>query len=187
MRLRGPKGFQGLSPRVRGNPGRPAGRGPARGAIPASAGEPRAASTGSRVIRGYPRECGGTGNAPLPLTGADGLSPRVRGNRGAGAGPGAHRGAIPASAGEPASGGGLASPAEGYPRECGGTSNRAPTPITTPGLSPRVRGNPRWRRQARPRLRAIPASAGEPATCSLSATRWRGYPRECGGTIGGGG
>ena len=50
-----------------------------------------------------------------------------------------------------------------YPRVCGGTE-AAMTPRQRPkGLSPRVRGNPRFSIRPIPEDRSIPACAGEPA------------------------
>ena len=55
-----PRGFSGLSPRVRGNLTQVgAGQGALR-SIPACAGEPRAVILSSPVVRVYPRVCGGT-------------------------------------------------------------------------------------------------------------------------------
>ena len=93
--------FQGLSPRVRGNRARHAAPQPGAGPIPACAGEPVHTCGSRRLRRAYPRVCGGTYGVAAKLTPAQGLSPRVRGNRRhpgllwAGAGP------IPACAGEP--------------------------------------------------------------------------------------
>ena len=50
----------GLSPRVRGNPGQPVDGGIAGGSIPARAGEPWAPGAAASGIRVYPRACGGT-------------------------------------------------------------------------------------------------------------------------------
>ena len=92
----------GLSPRVRGNR-RQATTTVARfGSIPACAGEPRAGFGAARVVGVYPRVCGGTlldvGHAQR----AEGLSPRVRGNREGSGRLAAGAGSIPACAGEPA-------------------------------------------------------------------------------------
>ena len=91
----------GLSPRVRGN--RPASipTVACQRSIPACAGEPRRVMLSRAGNRVYPRVCGGTGAYPGDCTNFEGLSPRVRGNRAAGAGAGAEGGSIPACAGEP--------------------------------------------------------------------------------------
>ena len=131
----------GLSPRVRGNPLRLAGELPLAGSIPACAGEPRRACGIPSSPRVYPRVCGGTSDSESGDALAQGLSPRVRGNRDTGAA--AHRppGSIPACAGEPVSyriqwcQGGV------YPRVCGGTGCAFQGAACAKGLSPRVRGN----------------------------------------------
>ena len=110
----------------------------------------------------YPRVCGGTFAIPGPGIRGRGLSPRVRGNRIGRMHSGIMRGSIPACAGEPGrSRRGACRPGV-YPRVCGGTVILiAPTVFCT-GLSPRVRGNPGERGNARNALRSIPACAGEP-------------------------
>ena len=50
------------------------------------------------------------------------------------------------------------------------------------GLSPRVRGNLRDHRLALGQFGSIPARAGEPTPFPENASRWRVYPRACGGT-----
>ena len=71
----------GLSPHVRGNRSRRAGRAHRARSIPACAGEPRRSRSSPQCHRVYPRMCGGT----LPRIISDlctlGLSPHVRGNR----------------------------------------------------------------------------------------------------------
>ena len=65
---------------------------------------------------------------------------------------------------------------------CGGTGSWGQRPRRRGGLSPRVRGNRRCRRQSTEPSRSIPACAGEP-TGRGWRRRWRGvYPRVCGGT-----
>ena len=71
----------GLSPRVRGNLCKgPNGR-PAIRSIPACAGEPSTLPTLYPPTRVYPRVCGGTPTGLAIRVIAQGLSPRVRGNR----------------------------------------------------------------------------------------------------------
>ena len=50
------------------------------------------------------------------------------------------------------------------------------------GLSPRVRGNPSAAYKRFLVRGSIPASAGEPGSCSRIKGQSRVYPRECGGT-----
>ena len=154
----------GLSPRVRGNRGRPA------------------ACTARCGV--YPRVCGGTAlSAALPLL-ALGLSPRVRGNLARLARAGAHPGSIPACAGEP-----LPSAFSGcllsvYPRVCGGTAVEAVAESIQAGLSPRVRGNRHHRGGGGNHVGSIPACAGEPRAATVPVCARRVYPRVCGGTSG---
>ena len=130
--------------------------------IPACAGEPCGLNRRSRSASVYPRVCGGTSALICHTSQSEGLSPRVRGNRTAGAADADGRGSIPACAGEPHPGGDFEFPGGVYPRVCGGTSI-VPLPARSiAGLSPRVRGN--HRRITRPR------------------TNVGVYPRVCGGT-----
>ena len=138
----GQGGVCGLSPRVRGNLAALVITWDWPGSIPACAGEP--GSRGDVMLRGqvYPRVCGGTLVTQRARADVGGLSPRVRGNRGAACSSFVSFGSIPACAGEPPLRG--AAPAGGwvYPRVCGGTSISPSFPVDNRGLSPRVRGNP---------------------------------------------
>ena len=116
----------GLSPRMRGNPGRDRGRPICRGSIPAHAGKPIPWANDICLRRVYPRACGETINTNNTLSFYKGLSPRMRGNRpGPGPDPGPH-GSIPAHAGKPS----LAVRSHGcrwvYPRACGETRSAMP-------------------------------------------------------------
>ena len=97
----GGDGDAGLSPRVRGNPVRQAGRESPCRSIPACAGEPGWGSPATPAYRVYPRVCGGTSLVIAPLLAVVGLSPRVRGNLTLGAVKRKYGGSIPACAGEP--------------------------------------------------------------------------------------
>ena len=72
---------QGLSPRVRGNPGPRLREPDHQGSIPARAGEPYENTLDFLHLMVYPRACGGTTMKPAELCPNCGLSPRVRGNR----------------------------------------------------------------------------------------------------------
>ena len=172
---------RGLSPRVRGNRGRPV---RSTGSIPARAGEPRT------IDWVYPRACGGTrpaaskmavGSIParagepelcispqptrsIPARAGEpwrapelqGLSPRVRGEPGTSLA----MGSIPARAGEPRgrSGAGVATSGGLSPRVRG---NRPPgLDLGMYGLSPRVRGN----RQSRGQRPVYPRACGGTST-----------------------
>ena len=112
---------RGLSPRVRGNPQHDCGNLLLPGSIPASAGEPAAATSGITRRSVYPRECGGTAALRLIRRVIRGLSPRVRGNLRGRSRSRLRRGSIPASAGEPGRSSLPTSERRVYPRECGGT------------------------------------------------------------------
>ena len=71
----------GLSPRMRGNPGRPACAALCSGSIPAYAGEPRPDLRRAARCGVYPRVCGGTAGGIRVCPALPGLSPRMRGNR----------------------------------------------------------------------------------------------------------
>ena len=130
----------GLSPRVRGKRSRDhAERNPHR-SIPACAGEARTTAGSYTEWTVYPRVCRGSPGTSTSTSGGYGLSPRVRGKRGAGfAAQAAHR-SIPACAGEAADTPAIDFVAEVYPRVCGGSEYQSPKPDVGEGLSPRVRG-----------------------------------------------
>ena len=126
--------------------------------------------------------CGGTVTVMFAKEFTEGLSPRVRGNHGAGAGATGTHGSIPACAGEPKPTSHPSSTLKVYPRVCGGTTSRRAKAFTAQGLSPRVRGNPYQYRIATVRTGSIPACAGEPAQRWTPCDCWGVYPRVCGGT-----
>ena len=172
----------GLSPRVRGNRRPEAQGGGADGSIPACAGEPSARRHRRRMLRVYPRVCGGTERAASTAEARVGLSPRVRGNHRVAHDGSGQLGSIPACAGEPFPDRRAALALKVYPRVCGGTLDTLNGQIVRWGLSPRVRGN----LIEHPGLDycpgSIPACAGEPFCSSLIAPMPRVYPRVCGGT-----
>ena len=170
----------GLSPRVRGSPGAAQRRTRSPRSIPASAGQPS-----SRVAPGesgpvYPRECGAAGfprrRRPVP----SGLSPRVRGSPCSLPFAAQRSGSIPASAGQPSTGVPPSWWCWVYPRECGAATGGQSRRSAAWGLSPRVRGSRILSADQQPRIRSIPASAGQPACrCRPVSVGWV-YPRECG-------
>ena len=70
-----------------------------------------------------------------------------------------------------------------YPRECGGTGSNDSFALPSPGLSPRMRGNPNKPKVEKSKTGPIPANAGEPVGLPASMLRSGAYPRECGGTV----
>ena len=175
-------GAAGLSPRVRGNLARTPIATTRPGSIPAGAGEPASRRFCRNIRRVYPRGCGGTRRREEVAPGAEGLSPRVRGNRRAVAVGGRLFGSIPAGAGEPCAASATVRGYRVYPRGCGGTCISAHHPNAPVGLSPRVRGNPKLTARGQRFPGSIPAGAGEPMTMMAPGGDWRVYPRGCGGT-----
>ena len=154
--------IEGLSPRVRGNPGRGRETARGRGSIPACAGEPMYAIWRCMPERVYPRVCGGTFDAALEYLEDRGLSPRVRGNLVGIVEQRIDNRSIPACAGEPSQSAGTQPSSSVYPRVCGGTDLYWTPDTTDRGLSPRVRGNRVTYRLVPPTAGSIPACAGEP-------------------------
>ena len=113
----------------------------------------------------------------------EGLSPRVRGNHGNAGVLQLPTRSIPAGAGEPQ----LHPRGIGwdavYPRGCGGTILTGTMARSSPGLSPRVRGNLHGFGGAAQSYRSIPAGAGERGTNTPNNFAAKVYPRGCGGTI----
>ena len=116
----------GLSPRMRGNQrGADTGRRRSR-SIPAYAGEPQRAATAAHQTEVYPRVCGGTNAAQIPVDAAAGLSPRMRGNPSGRRQRHTRQRSIPAYAGEPPPCRVSVTSTTVYPRVCGGTPKRNP-------------------------------------------------------------
>ena len=126
--------------------------------------------------------CGGSPGYPCPAQAAPGLSPRVRGKRFDGLERPCPARSIPACAGEapPQPAGRLAHLV--YPRVCGGSAAPAGLHQCGGGLSPRVRGKQAVGVQGNPRLRSIPACAGEAGSAIAISLSVRVYPRVCGGS-----
>ena len=131
----------GLSPRVRGSHRVGLGERLFLGIIPACAGKPISVTLRSRSVRDYPRVCGEARLAGRLEVLPPGLSPRVRGSRGASGRLIAYPGIIPACAGKPRGAGRYSSPGRDYPRVCGEAQLRSHIPQGSEGLSPRVRGS----------------------------------------------
>ena len=193
---------EGLSPRVRGNQLNLVGTLRQVRSIPACAGEPIPASLLAQHAAVYPRVCGGTLSGPVPCYPAQGLSPRVRGNRPFAARVSGQRRSIPACAEEPRGCQSCAAVVQVYPRVCGGTETGSPVHCVARCLSPRVRrnrchhlrgkvpqrsisacaGEPQSSGGNWPARGSIPACAGEPEADLAALTLDGVYPRVCGGT-----
>ena len=147
---------------MRGNPATSAREMTEMGSSPACAGEPVILSFSPRLIRVYPRVCGGTGHGTGNGGAERGLSPRVRGNQSLiNTGKMRDR-SIPACAGEPKLRRDCPLVPGVYPRVCGGTLLLAFHQQLIEGLSPRVRGNLHACFNGACFQRSIPACAGEP-------------------------
>ena len=168
----------GLSPRVRGNHRWNHYALPPPRSIPARAGEPLSRRVPPCQGWVYPRACGGTRPYPAHFHPAEGLSPRVRGNRDGRLPRWRRPRSIPARAGEPLLAASAAPARRVYPRACGGTVWERKSDLPTPGLSPRVRGNHGAVGDGPPAERVYPrACGGTRRTAHRSARCWGLSPR----------
>ena len=173
----------GLSPRVRGNPLHTCCCGTGPRSIPACTGKPSCCASSACGIRVYPRVYGETRPTRSWKDGFQGLSPRVRGNRGVGAASSVMVGSIPACTGKPLSTPRITSRAKVYPRVYGETDITASFGLRGQGLSPRVRGNQAAHQRRHRGAGSIPACTGKPR---LDISVWNDgavYPRVYGETI----
>ena len=173
---------RGLSPRVRGNRRPRRRRCASDRSIPACAGKPAIISTLNPLRMVYPRVCGETLHRYGHPGHRRGLSPRVRGNPSPPTKFTTCAWSIPACAGKPEKMRLLRSKRRVYPRVCGETQELAVFDHLYPGLSPRVRGNPRLAHQWQRRLWSIPACAGKPSQHRRHHKKNAVYPRVCGET-----
>ena len=134
-------GSAGLSPRMRGSRPRPASPPPARGSIPAHAGEPLVLRCPPRIPAVYPRACGGAMLGRCRVEWYSGLSPRMRGSPVDVLLDFVDPGSIPAHAGEPHTTRVPCFLYAVYPRACGGAIYFDAEPEAIQGLSPRMRGS----------------------------------------------
>ena len=153
------------------------------GSIPALAGPP---CGGAWLCFGrgvYPRACGATARTQAGRCPRRGLSPRLRGHR-------LHlplwhpgHGSIPALAGPPIRYNNGWRFRKVYPRACGATEGSHGIDSLPKGLSPRLRGHPRYLNGYRTDRRSIPALAGPPPVCRPNSHAHEVYPRACGATL----
>ena len=174
--------ISGLSPPTRGNHLLNALGGNRVGSIPAHAGEPPPHQAYTINPRVYPRPRGGTGDNAFDNDANRGLSPPTRGNRPRRFAAARRSRSIPAHAGEPGDNPIPLRARSVYPRPRGGTARREPPANAGAGLSPPTRGNQRGDGKAHPRIRSIPAHAGEPRNHRHLPTPSGVYPRPRGGT-----
>ena len=173
---------RGLSPRLRGNRADRQPSGMSNGSIPAPAGEPSPPLHQMILDWAYPRACGGTFISCPCISLANGLSPRLRGNRTATTCSMRLKRPIPAPAGEPRNQLVIELAQGAYPRACGGTAAWQVICPTPTGLSPRLRGNPALAGMNDCTRGSIPAPAGEPDSGNAHTASHMVYPRACGGT-----
>ena len=172
----------GLSPRIRGNLREAVDLWTRPGSIPAHTGKPPGRCSRRWRARVYPRAYGETARYKTELERDWGLSPRIRGNRQLDEAHGVVPGSIPAHTGKPWIAARDARAERVYPRAYGETQIWVrPDPDDT-GLSPRIRGNPRWRRGPGRGRGSIPAHTGKPTSEQTGACEVRVYPRAYGET-----
>ena len=163
-----PRLRHGLSPRVRGNHLTGASFSDSTRSIPACTGEPPCWASSPIRCWVYPRVYGGTARVrPCSLL-AEGLSPRVRGNRRQNLPADVVDGSIPACTGEPGVTGVPHRHSMVYPRVYGGTAETSTAHLQFAGLSPRVRGNPVGCGLRGQPVGSIPACTGEPKLQQLT-------------------
>ena len=170
----------GSSPRMRGTRGRELhARSPVR-FIPAYAGNTRKALPELRVRSVHPRVCGEHPKHKQIYCEPFGSSPRMRGTRGRAAMSPRPNRFIPAYAGNTQWTGQAALPRSVHPRVCG---EHKPSPDwwrRNGGSSPRMRGTQANCRHRHPRLRFIPAYAGNTAPLPIFRRMSTVHPRVCG-------
>ena len=181
-RISSPHNGRGLSPHVRGNPGRRRTRRPHAGSIPACTGKPPPPASDPGESKVYPRMYGETEKTARSETKRQGLSPHVRGNPRPAAPYCEDTRSIPACTGKPKDQP-LSDRADGvYPRMYGETRRPRGGDLPHPGLSPHVRGNRRSQLRGRDRGGSIPACTGKPTSPSSRTATDGVYPRMYGET-----
>ena len=177
--------YQGLSPRLRGNPSRRRCACTGRGSIPALTGKPIADTSATRRQRVYPRAYGETSRRRRLGRGYRGLSPRLRGNPEQHGIAAEHVGSIPALTGKPRGRSRRRRRCWVYPRAYGETTRVRHATKRRQGLSPRLRGNHLAALVAWWRSRSIPALTGKPGDQYGWGGAGRVYPRAYGETVAG--
>ncbi len=170
----------GSSPPVRGTPQMHVQRGFQRRFIPACAGNTSIRRTRMRGSPVHPRLCGEHRLVgPLPPDGR-GSSPPVRGTHGWGAASRSARRFIPACAGNTRSHARTPCAWPVHPRLCGEHANDCWFRARLSGSSPPVRGTPTGTALGAPRLRFIPACAGNTINGYAQLGLHPVHPRLCG-------
>ena len=176
-------GLGGLSPRVRGI--LPGVLIPVKDqrSIPACTGNPSACPRGPGPPLVYPRVYGESAEAAGKVSGFDGLSPRVRGIRVAGAGNLASVRSIPACTGNPGRAGRRRARGRVYPRVYGESTPAGRSRLGGGGLSPRVRGILQAIAENGEKRWSIPACTGNPYLRHDRYCLLEVYPRVYGESI----
>ena len=148
--------------------------------IPAHAGQTSSRNSYGHHYSDHPRACGANQGVVKDVFVLDGSSPRMRGKRTA-----FHETVdkfriIPAHAGQT----GTARPRTrwptDHPRACGANVSTAIDTLSRSGSSPRMRGKRRRRQGRRPRIRIIPAHAGQTRHSPEACRSETDHPRACG-------
>ena len=170
----------GSSPRVRGT--RRSAHHPLPGErfIPACAGNSRCARGWPSRWSVHPRVCGELWNSTGFCRSPVGSSPRVRGTQEGAAVAAGERRFIPACAGNSSATSATSAPFTVHPRVCGELIRPRVPNHQQRGSSPRVRGTRHQGLVPRPRVRFIPACAGNSGRGCRVAARDTVHPRVCG-------
>ena len=158
-----PAPYRGLSPHVRGNPGRLGAVAARRRSIPACTGKPGVGQCDIHGGKVYPRMYGETATVVMLTIVVVGLSPHVRGNRVAVHADRTPPGSIPACTGKPIGHYHIRPDHQVYPRMYGETLHHFQLDRAGGGLSPHVRGNPGRGVEAEYLVGSIPACTGKPS------------------------
>ena len=173
----------GLSPLARGNHSG-ANKAACRfGPIPARAGQPRLHAQPQAPAWAYPRSRGATFAVVVGVRLAQGLSPLARGNPPRPCFRRRLSGPIPARAGQPTTYWVPPGVSRAYPRSRGATVFAPLNDGLVQGLSPLARGNRLGEGFTLPRIRPIPARAGQPPCAVHGCGLRRAYPRSRGATF----
>ena len=170
----------GSSPRVRGKLRVGHGRVQRRRIIPACAGQTARLVSPDRRPPDHPRVCGANAMPGTRCHWVSGSSPRVRGKLTMTMIIGIAFRIIPACAGQTRTCSTLGCATADHPRVCGANLNMVSNSSQVRGSSPRVRGKPIPASHAHPRLRIIPACAGQTARRRPAPTKTSDHPRVCG-------
>ena len=170
----------GSSPHMRGKPGNKGAGCVGRRIIPAHAGQTQTIRTGYAHHADHPRTCGANGGLAALAAKGGGSSPHMRGKQ---------QGArhllrvariIPAHAGQTRSRSGPAPDPKDHPRTCGANALAYRIREGRDGSSPHMRGKRRPALRHYPRVRIIPAHAGQTYRPDCSRRSCPDHPRTCG-------